>query len=441
VRLAEVHLPRARLIVAIAALTVSAAILWLSRGFNFYFDEWTFILSSPDWTWTTFLQAHNGHPVLLPRLIYAALLGTVGMHSYLPYMAALLILHATAALLLFELVRRRSGDLIGLACAALLLVLGAGWENLLWAFQLAFVGSVAFGLGTLLAVDAAPSRSRMPIAAALLLASIMFSGIGLFFGVAAAVALFLQPDRRRDLLWLAPVAIAFGAWYLTLGRSDDSASPGFAAANLPVLPFYVLWGLGTSVAGLFGQGGVVGPVTLVLAAIAVGLAWRRHRPDAFTLGAAAALVTFYVVTGLSRAQLGYQQAGAGRYVYEGAVFWLLLLPGAARDLPWRATWRPALVACLFLACFSSSVLLYTYAVAKTEQMRVEMADLHALASVRSDPCLNPSGAVDVLVMPQVNRPRVYYRAVDRYGDPAGGQSSGGADFARARANLLTPGCK
>jgi hypothetical protein len=440
VTVSEVRVPHARLIAAGGAVGVSVVILWLTAGYNFYFDEWTFILTSPDWTWTTYLQAHNGHPVILPRLIYAALLGTVGMRSYLPYMATLLVLHAASVLLLFELVRRRAGDLAGLACAALLVVLGAGWENLLWAFQLAFVGSVACGLAMLLALDAAPHTLRLPVAAVLLLASVMFSGIGLFFGVAAAGSLLLRPERRRDVLWLAPAGIAFAAWYLTFGHSDDGTSPALTVSSLPILPLYALWGMGTSAAGLIGQGGLVGPVALVLAAVAIGLTWRSHRPDALAIGVAAALVTFYVVTGLGRAQLGYQQGGAGRYVYEGAVFWLLLLADAARVLPWRATWRPALVACLFLACFSSSVLLYTFIAAKAVQMRIEAADLHALASVRSDPCAKPDASVDASVMPQVTRPELYYRAVDRYGSPATGQVSS-ADFEEARANLLMPGCK
>ena len=99
------------------------------------------------------LQPHNEHPVILLHLIYGALLSTVGIRSYLPYMAVLLALHGANVLLLFEVVRRRAGDLVALAAAALLLVLGAGWENLLWAFQISFVGSLACGLGVLLALD------------------------------------------------------------------------------------------------------------------------------------------------------------------------------------------------------------------------------------------------------------------------------------------------
>jgi len=438
VKAADVRVPHARLLVVAAAVTVCAAILWLSRGFNFYFDEWTFILPA-DTSWTVYLQPHNEHPVMLPRLIYAALLNTVGMRSYVPYIAVLLALHATNVVLLFELIRRRAGDLIAVAAAFLLLVLGAGWENLLWAFQMAFVGSVACGLGALLVIET--ERGSTWLAMLLLFGSLMFSGIGLFFLVAAAIRLALTPARRRDLVWLAPVAVALGAWYLAYGHTGAPPKPVSLSSNAALLPLYVLWGLGASAAGLFGEGGFFGPAVLVLALAAMGFTWRRRPPDAFAIGISVAIVSFYLVLGLNRGQIGYEQSGAGRYVYEGAIFWLLLLADAARRLPWRGTWRPALTACLFLACFSSSVLLYTWAVAKTAQMQRETADLQALAAERTDPCLNPNGTVDLLVMPQVTSPPAYYRAVDRYGDPAAGTPAiRDADFDRAGNNLLTPGC-
>jgi hypothetical protein len=456
VKAADVRVPHARLLVATVALIACAAILWLARGFNFYFDEWTVILPM-DSSWTVYLQPHNEHPAMLLRLIYAVLLSTVGMRSYVPYMAVLLALHAITVVLLFELMRRRAGDLIAIGAAALLLVMGAAWENLLWAFQIGFVGSVACGLGALLAL-ASPPRGEVPpdsrsearggggarsglAVMLLLLGSLMFSGIGLFFLVAAAVWLALTPDRRKDLIWLAPVALALGVWYLAYGRAGAAPTPTSPAGNIEALPLYTLWGLGASVAGLIGEGGLFGPVLLLLALVALGFSWRRRRPDGFTIGIAAALLAFYVVVGLNRAQIGYQQSGSGRYVYEGAVFWLLLLGDAARDLPWRGTWRPALVACVFLACFNSGVLLYAYSAAKTEQMLREAADLQALAVERTDPCLNPIGIVDPLVMPQVTSPAAYYRAVDRYGDPAAGMRAiRGADFDRAGRNLVEPGC-
>ncbi len=454
---ADVRVPHARLLVATIAVIAGAGILWLARGFNFYFDEWTVILPT-DSSWTVFLQPHNEHPAMLLRLIYALLLNTVGMKSYIPYMAVLLALHATTAVLLFELVRRRAGDLIAIGAAALLLLMGAAWENLLWAFQIGFVGSMACGLGTLLLLNqSGPPLSRAArdasqagpphgvgrklAATILLFGSLMFSGIGLFFLIAAAIWLALTPERRNDIVWLAPVAIALGIWYLAYGRSGAPPTTTTLAGNIAVLPLYVAWGLGSSVAGLIGEGGLFGPVLLLVALVTLAFSWRRRRPDGFTVGIVTALLAFYVVVGLNRAQIGYEQSGSGRYVYEGAVFWLLLLADAARDLPWHGTWRPALIACVFLACFNSGVLLYAWSAAKTEQMLREAADLQALAFERGDPCLDPNGIVDALVMPQVTSPPAYYHAVDRYGDPAPGTPVvRGPDFDRARNHLLEPGC-
>ena len=432
---------RARLIVVALALATAAGILVLSRGYTFYFDEWDFIQSAPDWGWTSYLLPHNEHPVMLPRLIYAALLLTFGLHTYVPYMAVLMALHAAGAVLLFELVRRRAGDLVGIACAAMLLVLGAGWENLLWAFQIAFVGSVTCGLAMLLALEGPPTPRRLAVAALLLAASLMFSGIGLFFGVIAAARLVLEPPRRRELLWFVPVAAAFAAWYVAFGHTGAPSGPPPSAANVFLLPAYVGWGLAGSVAGIIGVTGFPSLVVLLLAAGALGFAWWRRRPDPLALGVAGGLLTFYLVTGATRAQLGFDQSASGRYVYVGAVLWLILLADAARLLPWSGTWRPPLAALVFLACFNSSVLLFAYAAGKTAVMQREIADLQALAVERSDKCLNPSGAVDPLVMPYVTSPRLYYRAIDRFGDPTNGLPiSDRPDFDRARTNLTRSNC-
>jgi hypothetical protein len=99
------------------------------------------------------------------------------------------------------------------------------------------------------------------------------------------------------------------------------------------------------------------------------------------------------------------------------------------------------VACVFLACFNSGVLLFAYSVAKTAQMQRQVADLQALDQMRNDPCLNQQGWADPLVMPPVNRPAVYYRAIDRYGDPVAGLPiTDRGDFEIAKNNLRLTHC-
>jgi hypothetical protein len=441
VTVADVRLRWGTLVVAAAAAATAVALLALSRSYTFYFDEWDFILAAPAWDWSSYLQPHNEHPALIHRLIYALLLNTAGLRTYVPYMAVLAVLHGLNAVLLFELVRRRAGDLVALGAAMLLLVLGAGWENLLWAFQIGFVGSVTCGLGALLTLQ---RRGRVALAAtvALTAASLMFSGIGAFFALAVAAFLALTPERRRDLIWPALLAIVLAAWYLVYGRFGAATNPPPTLGTIATVPVYTLWGLGEAAAGVIGEGGWWGPPALVAAVALLAWSWWRRRPDALALGVGAALVAFYAVTGLIRVQLGYEQAGAGRYVYEGAVLWMILLAEAARGLPWRGTWRPALAACLFLACFNSTALLIEFASAKTLQMARAGADLQALDHARGDPCLNRDARVDAFVMPQVSSPYMYYRAVDRYGDPAPPLPvTDRADYAQALTNLERTGCR
>ena len=416
----DVRVPHARLIVLAAAIAGGAALAWLSRTYTFYFDEWSFITQAPDSTVAWIFTPHNEHPAILFRIVYWMLLNTAGLRTYVPYMVVLLAVHLANVFLIFELVRRRNGDAIGIAAAALLLVGGAGWEDVLWAFQMAWLASTALGLAMLIVLEGPPSQRRVVIAAALLTGSLAFSGIGAVFAIAAAVYLALSRDRRRYLGWLIPVAVLLVAWYVLIGHTGNHPNPPPSASNVFLLPGYVSWGLSQSAGGVIGVTGWAAVAVLAASVAVVGWTWRRRGPDPFAIGVAVALVGFYVVTGLSRAQIGLQQSGASRYDYIGTALWIVLLADAAGAFPWRGTWRPVALACLFLACFNSAVLLFSYSVARTVVMERQVADYYALAAMRHDPCLDPKGAVDLLVMPVETQPAAYYRAVDRYGDPRDG---------------------
>ena len=437
---ADVRVPYAGWIVAIGALIVCSALLFFTRSFTFYFDEWSFITTAPDWTIATYFEPHNEHPSMLLRLLYTALLSTVGLRTYLPYMAVLYVAHFANVLLLFELVRRRAGELIGLVAALLLLVMGMGWEDLFWAFQVGWLASVAFGLGTLLVLQT-QARWRAGAAAALMVVSLAFSGIGIVFAVAAGIQLLLTPARRNELWWFVPVAISLLAWYAAFGRFGTHPEPQPTAANLLLDPLYTAWGLAQGIAGVIGVSGWFGYVLLAAAIVVLVRRWRKRLLDPSMVGVAAGLLAFFLVAGTTRAQLGWDQSGASRYVYVAAVLWLVLLADAARDLPWRGTWRPALAALAFLACFNSAIVLVEFGSAKTAQMLRAVADLQALDASRHHTCLDPAGRVDALVMPDV-LPAAYYRAIDRYGDPVAGKPiQDPNDFEVAASNLRKPGCE
>lgn len=435
---ADVRVPRARLIVVIAALAACVALFVLSRSATFYFDEWTFITTAPNWTIATYFRPHNEHPAILFRAVYSLLLHTVGLRTYLPYQGVLLATHFANILLLFTLVRRRSGDLIAIAAAVLLLLPGAGWEDVLWAFQFAWLASIATGLAVLIVLQL---PNRMAWVTLLLGASLAFSGIGAVFAVGAIVFLLWSPDRRGGLVWLIPLGVAVAVWYVAIGHIGNHPDPQPTAANVFLIPAYAAFGLAQSAGSVIGVTGPVAYLLLVAAVAAIGWTWWHRRPDPLAVSVAAALVGFYVITGLTRAQLGYQQSGSSRYVYIGEVLWLILLADAARALPWRSTWRPVLAACVFLAWFNSSVLLFTYGTARTVVMERQLADYYALAAERNDPCLDPNGAVDLLVMPAETRPAPYYHAIDTFGDPRAGRPlRDRASFEVGVRNLRQPGC-
>ena len=89
----------------------------------------------------------------MPVLVYKLLFSTVGIDSYLPYRVLGLAMHCGVVVLLFSYARRRVGDVLALAAAAAILLLGTAWQDVLWPFQIGFLGSLAAGIGALLALD------------------------------------------------------------------------------------------------------------------------------------------------------------------------------------------------------------------------------------------------------------------------------------------------
>jgi hypothetical protein len=226
--------------------------------------------------------------------------------------------------LVYLLVRERAGTVLGLAAATLVVFLGTAWEDLLWSFQIGLIGSLATGLGMLLALERDTPR-RNAIACCLLVLSIGLSDLGIPFLVAAAIAVAL---RRRPLqLWVPGVpAVLFAIWYLEYGRDAPS---NVTADNVHGLPRYVVQAAASGLASITGRGGEKwlpwGYVLLVLvaAAIAVWLA-RAGRPGTRVLVFAGATLAFWVAAGAN--YIPGREPYASRYQLVSAT--LLLLTAA-----------------------------------------------------------------------------------------------------------------
>jgi hypothetical protein len=292
-------LERPPVLVALAAIPI---LVWLSRGMTFYHDEYTFILLR-DLSLHGIFAPHNEHLSALPVIVYRVLLGTVGMVSYWPYLAVLFALHIGVAGIVYIVVRQFTPMAWALGAMAVMLMLGSGGDDILWAFQMGTIGATAGGMAALVVAPRRPA-----LAAVFLTLALACSGVALAFVVGTALHLLMT--RPRALAWLAIPVGLYLVWYLTFGSSGVTGL-GFAG-----LAEYVLSGLEASAAGGLGTTMlVVGQVALI--ALAFGLGWARSVPPV-VIALLAAAVAFFAIAGLVRAQLGPEQATAPRYVYVAA---------------------------------------------------------------------------------------------------------------------------
>jgi hypothetical protein len=282
----------------VLAFGALAFLVWLGRDMTFYHDEFTFLLMR-DLSWNGVFAPHNEHLSATLVVLYRTLVGTVGTASYWPYLGVTFALHVVVAAIVYVVVRRETPAAWALGAMAVMLMLGSGGDDILWAFQSGTVGAVAAGMA---AVVVAPRRPA--VAAILLTVALATSGVGLAFVVGTGLHLLLT--RPRALPWLfLPVGLYLG-WYLLFATSAVSA-------GVNGLVEYVLTGLYASAAGALGSTAlVVGQVALLALALGLGRAWSV---PPVVLALLASGVAFFVIAGLVRAQLGAEQATAPRYVY------------------------------------------------------------------------------------------------------------------------------
>ena len=313
----------------LAAAAAALVLLGLGAGLTFFSDEWAFIETRSLTDPSTWFAPHNEHWATLPILVYRLLVETVGLNSYMPYLAVLLALHLAVAGLTYELVRRTSGRWPALAVGVVTLFLGAGFENLYWAFQIGFVGALAAGLGAMLIYDARPlSGTRAVAGAGLLLASLATQGgPGLVCCVAVGMELLLDRGRRRVVPILALPAVVYAAWYLLIGRVGVESHGGlFSLGGVDDVPPMLLTGAGAVAGTIVGVGNDTGQVVAVVAvgAAIVWVTWRRRvRLAPRFIACVAAVVVLYTLIALARSFAGPNIGNLTRYTYISAILFVV----------------------------------------------------------------------------------------------------------------------
>jgi hypothetical protein len=323
--------------VALVLLLLAAGLLLMYAGryLTFFYDEWTFIMTRRGGGIDTYLAPHNGHLSLFPVVVYKLLFATAGLRHYWPYRLAVTLLHLVCAALLYVLARRRMGAVPALVPTVLLLALGTAWQDLLWPFQIGYLGSIAAGLGALALLDL-PGPGRDGWAGALLVGSVLSSGVGIAFAVACGVLLVAQRAAWRRL-WIAILPlVVYAVWYVGWGGGEHTTADAVLAA-----PQYVADAAAGAVAGLAGLNESTWGPALALALLAVlVLEWRRRfpglGPSPMLLTAAAGAIVFWVLAAIARATEA--DPTASRYVYVGAVFILLAASEARLGAALRGGW-------------------------------------------------------------------------------------------------------
>ncbi|HEX3041531.1 MAG TPA: hypothetical protein VHP56_05525 [Solirubrobacterales bacterium] len=313
-------------LLALALVASGALLLSYASDLTFVGDAWEFLAGRPDWAAATFLHPFNEHPIMLLALAYKVLLALFGMDSAFPYYLVSISLFLFSAVLLFVFMRRRVGDWGALAGAVLILFMGAAYEDLLWDFQMCFFGSMAAGLGALLALDREDDFGDRVACLLLVVANASSSlGVPFIFAAVARVAMGPKPRWRRAYVALVPLAL-YAIWWLSTGHS---AGNGIGPGDIPDLPRYVFDAAAAGIASLLGQQpiGSEGQPPLLAQILALLLTlvliYRVHRERRLSPGLVAALVLVLSFWGLLAIDRGPQRFSS-RFQYPSGVFLLIV---------------------------------------------------------------------------------------------------------------------
>jgi hypothetical protein len=313
--------PRYRVVVAVLWATICTWTLWYLERFRaprtFFFDEWAFVFDRRHGGLLTVLEPHNGHLSLVPVAVFRLMFALFGLDHYRPYRVVGLLVHLLVATMVALYVRRRLGEVASVGAGVLVLLLGSGWQNIFWPFQIGYMGSVAGAIAAWLLLDRNDRRGDLGAAAALLL-SVMCSGLGIAIVVGTAVRLAAERRWHCGLTTTAPVVAVYAMWYAFFGESQGSAE------NVPRVLRFVVDSAAFSTAGLWGRDSLWGRVAIgVLMGFALGLVVVRRPLSPSIVAPAVAVVVNWTLTAYSRAD--EVTPDASRYVYVGAVFLILVV--------------------------------------------------------------------------------------------------------------------
>ncbi|HVA04750.1 MAG TPA: hypothetical protein VMU64_13520 [Acidimicrobiales bacterium] len=292
---------------------------------------------------------HNEHWSTIPILIWRALFNLVGVRDYWLYALPLILAHLAVAHLVWRLMLRHNVEpWTATLVTGTFVVLGVGWLNVTSAFQIGFVGSVAFGLLAVQAIE----DDRLWLPAVWGICALMCSDIGVPMVVACGLVALASRKPRLAAYSVLPPAFVFLIWYVTVGHEAANSATHLKNLTLDGLASYVWTGLKASMGGYIDSSEYVGAVLVsVLAGAAVV---RRNVPAAL----AASTLALYAFVGFGRLHDPGGPAPAGRYAYVALALLLPLVGQLVSLLMRNHEMRPLVMSGLLLLVGANVVLLH-----------------------------------------------------------------------------------
>lgn len=341
----------------VAYLMVAFPLLLFKFGAYRWFlgDDWDFLVTRRATNLGDLLRPHNQVQwSTLPILVYRALFAVVGLHSYKPYEACSILLHLGVAALLWMIMRRAGvTPWIATAAGAVFVLFGPGEQDIIWAFQIGYVGSELFGLVQLILADHdGPIDRRDWFGLLAGAAGLMCSSVSVSMVVVVGIFTMLRRGWRAALFQTVPLGILYVVW------AKAEHVPATGPFGNPTASVVVDW-ITSAQSGTFlalGHFPVVAALLGVMLVVGLAVAWvpldwstfrrRAAVPTALLVGS----VIFAITSCFGRWWAGPDAARVGRYLHIFAVCTLPALAVAADALVRR--WRvltPIVIGLLVIA--------------------------------------------------------------------------------------------
>ena len=376
-------------IAVFAAVEAGALVLYmvLGRWLWFYNDEWDFLVTRRAGDVGDLFRPHNEHWPTLPVLLYRALYGIFGLHTYFLYQLFAVLSHLTAAALVFVvMLRARVRPWIATSAASLFVLFGSGAANITRAFQIGFTGALVLGLAHLILADhdgPLDRRDRLGLLAGLL--GLMTSGVAVAMVIVVGLVVLARRGWRAALFHTVPPAVSYGVWFAAIGhqgytRGSPTARGVEEFVSKGLRHAYALLGDVAWVGSLLAVALIAGLILAVVQARRSGQLPAQLAPLGLLVGS----VLFLVITATGRASsFGSTYALQPRYAYLVAAMTLPALAVAADALTARGRWFLPIAMALFLVGIPGNV--RAFARIEREAKRLDQETRRLVISIPLDP--------------------------------------------------------